>query len=1249
MPLADRNILITPNRGASTEPNIRFTGADAGSSATITLRVLNSSTVGTLSFEGNAGQLFSISDTFAGTIFSVNDISGIPSIEVLDTGQIKLAQYSGYVSILGVTSATSTNTGVLRVEGGVGIGGNLYVGGTINGTASTATALANAITFNNAGAGVASGTTYNGSVARTISHNTIGAVALAGSTMTGNLTFTGGNGIYGGGSGLTSRVWAYDTSNPGYGIYYVEGTTDSLRLDVSGQAQTGTPDVLITPDTLQVNGNTVWHSGNDGASSGLDADTIDSIDSTRIIYGSNASGSNATSSTFYPYELAQYKSGFWDANGVAWTPDNGWWWGITAAHKSNTTVYNYSGQLIFNIGGTEAYFRSVQNGTAGTWRKIIHDGNTSTSHVGTANYAASAGSASGASGSVSTVLRTTNASHFLTFVDSNNASATAESIYTTSSVTVNPSTGEVDILSNLSASSTTTGALVVTGGAGIGRELYVGGSLQLGSGTGNSWDFNAAGGTISRANGQIQLIGGGGSTSRNNILIGNGSGITIFGGTGVALGGQIKLDGGDHNVLVSQNTASVSTTTGALVVTGGVGIGRDLYVGGTIFGNISGTLTGNAATVSTLLRTTNASHFLTFVDSNNASATAESIYTTSTLVVNPSTGNVGIGTSSPVARLQSTGAAQTATPTGGSASGSGLYINNTDAAYGMMFGVASTGRGWIQQQRSDSNIQYDISLNPIGGNIGVGVTTPQKKLDVVNGSSSGFVASFGSLITVGAWAGIHFGYSESTSNNDLYKKSGIVFERTDNGGGGGNAAGKVHILNGPATTSGSATLSDARVTISELGNVGIATTSPNFTLDVKGRIGLTDASGSRYGLNLSNWGYSSSYKALVLGSTSTSYNTNVTGSVTLAFNYDPVINSNSSFFGDGRELLFRRGSQFVTPNSANNSWYLSNLTLYDGNVGIGTVTPGHQLDIVDYSTNTYAQGSYSGGASLALRAAGTSTNDYSGIRFTNSNGSREAFIGVVQGSAQAIGDFVIQMYNAYTTSYKEVVRVQHDGNFIIGGSGSTTTNKFEIQGTSGQLFSVVDSFTGTIFSANDISGIPSIEVLDTGLIKFAQYTGQVAISTSTAQANMGLTVNSSTYVTSLGVGTVASGTLGEIRASNEITAYYSSDERLKENVKVISDPIQIIQQIRGVRFDWKNDYIEARGGEDGFFVRKHDVGVIAQEVESVLPEVVATRNDGYKAVKYEKIVALLIEAIKEQQITINTLKIEIENIKSQLK
>ena len=52
----------------------------------------------------------------------------------------------------------------------------------------------------------------------------------------------------------------------------------------------------------------------------------------------------------------------------------------------------------------------------------------------------------------------------------------------------------------------------------------------------------------------------------------------------------------------------------------------------------------------------------------------------------------------------------------------------------------------------------------------------------------------------------------------------------------------------------------------------------------------------------------------------------------------------------------------------------------------------------------------------------------------------------------------------------------------------------------------------------------------------------------------------------------------------------------------------------------------------------HDIGIIAQEIEEVLPEVVTTRDTGFKAVKYEKIVALLIEAIKEQQVQIDQLK-----------
>ena len=103
---------------------------------------------------------------------------------------------------------------------------------------------------------------------------------------------------------------------------------------------------------------------------------------------------------------------------------------------------------------------------------------------------------------------------------------------------------------------------------------------------------------------------------------------------------------------------------------------------------------------------------------------------------------------------------------------------------------------------------------------------------------------------------------------------------------------------------------------------------------------------------------------------------------------------------------------------------------------------------------------------------------------------------------------------------------------------------------------------------------------------------------------------------------------GEIRATNEVTAYFDSDLALKEDITLISNPITIIDQLKGVRFNWSNDYINSRGGEDGFFVRKNDIGLIAQDVERVLPEIVATRPNGNKAIKYDRLVAVLIESVK---------------------
>ena len=113
MALNDKDILITPNKGQTADPKIEFKGADASTGAqTITLNVYPTDN-GTLSFEGSAGQLFSITNDLSGTIFSVNDVSGIPSIEVLDTGEIKLAEYGGSVTVGGTFAAKKINTVII--------------------------------------------------------------------------------------------------------------------------------------------------------------------------------------------------------------------------------------------------------------------------------------------------------------------------------------------------------------------------------------------------------------------------------------------------------------------------------------------------------------------------------------------------------------------------------------------------------------------------------------------------------------------------------------------------------------------------------------------------------------------------------------------------------------------------------------------------------------------------------------------------------------------------------------------------------------------------------------------------------------------------------------------------------------------------------------------------------------------------------------------------------------------------------
>jgi hypothetical protein len=105
-----------------------------------------------------------------------------------------------------------------------------------------------------------------------------------------------------------------------------------------------------------------------------------------------------------------------------------------------------------------------------------------------------------------------------------------------------------------------------------------------------------------------------------------------------------------------------------------------------------------------------------------------------------------------------------------------------------------------------------------------------------------------------------------------------------------------------------------------------------------------------------------------------------------------------------------------------------------------------------------------------------------------------------------------------------------------------------------------------------------------------------------------------------------------LNVKGDVIAYYTSDQNLKDNITPIQDSLSKLDKINGYEFDWKP--------ESGF--EGHDVGVIAQEIGQILPEVVTTRDNGFQAVKYEKLTAFLISAIKD-------LKTEVENLKSKLK
>ena len=221
-----------------------------------------------------------------------------------------------------------------------------------------------------------------------------------------------------------------------------------------------------------------------------------------------------------------------------------------------------------------------------------------------------------------------------------------------------------------------------------------------------------------------------------------------------------------------------------------------------------------------------------------------------------------------------------------------------------------------------------------------------------------------------------------------------------------------------------------------------------------------------------------------------------------------------------------------------------------------------------------------------------------------------------------------------------------DGTWGINISGNATTATTANALNTGNTYTAVGyvstQTSGTALQVGDNSGVRNFGT--TGAAMFLDVAGggatagQIILRNTSSFTTMATFGGSGTQLTSLGVGTAPSGTAGEIRATNNVTAFFSSDARLKENVAPIEGALDKACAIGGKTFDWTGAYLAAHGGTDGYFIRKQDFGVIAQDVQAVFPLAVRERADGTLAVDYEKLCALAFQAIKELSDKVEELK-----------
>jgi hypothetical protein len=245
-------------------------------------------------------------------------------------------------------------------------------------------------------------------------------------------------------------------------------------------------------------------------------------------------------------------------------------------------------------------------------------------------------------------------------------------------------------------------------------------------------------------------------------------------------------------------------------------------------------------------------------------------------------------------------------------------------------------------------------------------------------------------------------------------------------------------------------------------------------------------------------------------------------------------------------------------------------------------------------------------------------------------GSSGQVLSQFDGPVNFNGDLRIKALSTFSNSVRLTRGTQstssNTGDLIVSG-GVGIGNNLNVGGTLGVTGATTLSSTLTVTGNTTLTGILTINGGGGGTALRLNSGGDIVLynAANTGSATLFCDTNGELRTNdSVLIG-------GALNVVGDITAFYTSDQRLKDNIVAIEDPLTKVLSISGNTYTWNE-----KSGKEG-----NDVGVIAQEILEVLPEAVTTRDNGYLAVDYHKIVPLLVEAIKE-------LSAKVENLEQKL-